>query len=121
VLCELVELVGYLEADCIAQCLYGSDRVHIAVPTDPRREPWVLGRSLGGGRVATEQHNTTLSAVGVLRRDSKMGTLTLFHNAFAALPVAPARFRFDGVRHLAWRATDPRLLPGWVEVTSTTV
>jgi len=120
VLYELAGLLGYLEADCIAQCLYGPERVHIAVPDDPGREPWVLGGSYGGRRVATEHHNTTLSAVAVLRTNRETDTLSVFHNAFAAFPIEPDRFRFDGVRHFAWQAPDPRFLPSWVEVTSTT-
>lgn len=120
VLYEVAGLLGHLEADCIAQCLYGPEQVHVAVPTDPGREPWVLGGSYGGRRVATEHHNTTLSAVAVLRIDRERETMSVFHNAFAAFPIEADQFRFDGVRHFAWRATDARFLPGWVEVTSTT-
>jgi hypothetical protein len=118
VLYELVPLLGYLDADSIAQCLYGPERVHVAVPEDPAREPWVLGGSHGGGRVATEDHNTTLSAVAVLRMSGETEEVSIFHNVFAAVPVDPDRFRFDGVRHFAWQAPDPRFLPRWVDITS---
>jgi hypothetical protein len=119
VLYEVVDLLGYLDSDSIAQCLYGPERVQIAVPHDPGREPWVLGGSHGGGRVATETHNTTLSAVGVLQRIGEGDALTVFHNVFATFPIDPHRFRFEGVRHFAWQAPDANHLPRWVEVTST--
>ena len=119
VLYDTVGLLGYLDADSIARCLYGPALLHIAIPNDPNREPWVLGNSYGGGRVATEHHNTTLSAVGVLRVTGESDSVSLYHNAFAALPIDPHRFRFDGVRHLAWRAPDAKHLPSWVDITST--
>ena len=116
VLYELVPLLGYLGADNIAHCLYGPREVHIAVPDDPRLEPWVLGSSHGGGRVATEHHNTTLSAVAVLEVRGEIEVISVFHNAFAAMPLDPDRFRFDGVRHFMWQAPDPNFLPCWVEL-----
>jgi hypothetical protein len=119
VLYELAGLLEYLKADNIAQCLYGRRQVHVAVPEDAGQEGWVLGSSYGGGRVATEHHNTTLSAVAVLRTSGGTETVSVFHNAFAALPIEPYRFRFDGVRHFAWRTSDPNRLPGWVDVTIT--
>jgi hypothetical protein len=106
VLCEVTGLFGYLDGDSIAQCLYGPKRVHVAVPTDAAQEPWVLGGSYGGGRIATDRHNTKLSAVAVLQASASYDSLTMFHNTFAARPIDPQLFRFEGVRHfvLARRA-----------------
>lgn len=84
VLHEVTGLFGYLDGDSIAQCLYGPEQVRVAVPADPAREPWVLGGSYGGGRVVTERHNRTLSAVAVLHVSAGQGTLSMFHNTFAA-------------------------------------
>jgi Phage integrase family len=84
VLYELAGLLEYLKPDNIAQCLYGPRQVHVAVPEDAGQEGWVLGSSYGGGRVATEHHNTTLSAVAVLRTSGGTETVSVFHNAFAA-------------------------------------
>ncbi|MDP1569606.1 MAG: hypothetical protein Q8L86_06355 [Vicinamibacterales bacterium] len=118
VLYEVVDLLDYLGADSIAQCMYGPERVHVAVPHAPDAEPWVLGASYGGGRVVTASHNTTLSAVAVLRRAGDAETLSVFHNAYAAIPLNPDQFQLDGVRHFVWQARDDRHLPYWVEVTS---
>lgn len=120
VLYEVAGPLGYLDSDSVAQCLYGPEEVRVAVSEDPSREPWVLGGSRGGGRVATEQDNTTLSAVAVLRTTGECETLSVFHNAFAVRPIEPHRFRFEGVRHFVWRAPDPMVLPRWVDVTPTT-
>jgi hypothetical protein len=119
VLYEVTGLFGYLGGDNIAQCLYGPERIHVAVPTDPGGEPWVLGGSYGGRRIATERHNRTLSAVAVLTVSAKHETLSVFHNVFATRPIEPERFRFEGVRHFAWRSASSELLPRWVEVTAT--
>jgi hypothetical protein len=118
VLYDVADLLNYLGADSIAQCMYGPERVHIAVPHAPEAEPWVLGASYGGGRTVTESHNTTLSAVAVLRRDRDADTLKVFHNAYAAIPLQPDRIWLEGVRHFVWQARDDRQLPYWVEVTS---
>jgi len=117
VLYELVPLLGYLDPDTIAQTLYGPKQVHVAVPDDPGREPWVLGGSHGGGRVATEHQNTTLSAVALLQMSGETEGISIFHNTFAALPIDPRRFQFDGVRHFVWRAPDSGFLPWWVDIT----
>jgi hypothetical protein len=121
VLYELVPLGGYLQSDSIARCLYGAELLHVAVPKDPGREARILGSSYGGRRVLTERHNRTLSAIAVLRLEGEGETLSVYHNVHAEFPIHPAQFRFFGVSHFAWQASDSRHLPWWVEVTSTEV
>lgn len=109
-------LFGYLEGDCIAQCLYGAERIHVAVPTDRRGEPRMLGASLGGRRVATQKHNTTLSAVAVLQfsRSADKLSLSVFHNTYAAMPLKLEQFRASDVRHFVFQAEHPGELERWV-------
>lgn len=109
---------GHLDPYVIDVCLYGIESVHIMIPPpDIQAEPRVLGLVRGGNRIATEEHNTTLSAVGVLRIVGKNETLTLYHNKFAAYPIQPDDFRFDGVRHFARRKPDENDLRNWAEIT----
>lgn len=42
VLFELAPLLGYLDAECIAQCLYGPERFHVDVPDDRAQNPMIL-------------------------------------------------------------------------------
>jgi hypothetical protein len=108
----------YLSAESISRCMYGPEVVHLAVPRDPAAEPLVLGSSYGGGRVATEKHNTTLSAVAVLRHSVHEARtwLLFYHNLHAAMPLAPDDFRHPEVHHYAFLASSPELLPRWQEV-----
>jgi hypothetical protein len=115
-------LFGYLDLDNISQCLYGAVCYHCVVPDpveDSRRSGALLtGVSLGGRRVATEKHNTTLSAVGVLRLNRMDDTLSMavFHNRYAAIPIDPAAFRLPEVTHFVFRAENENSLPDWVAV-----
>lgn len=107
-------LLGYLGGDSMGHSMYGPRQVHFTDGID--REAEVVGVSLGGGRVATESHNTTLSAAGVLRlfQDGRM-SMVMFHNQFAALPMNPAEFRIPDVEHFIW-ATEGEALPRWTKV-----
>jgi hypothetical protein len=108
-------LLGYLGADSIAQSLYGARRVHVADVAGQALE--VLGVSFGGRRAATEQHNTTLSAVAVMRlfRNDEM-SLTIFHNRFAAIPLDPSELQVQDVEQFAWKQETAAVLPRWVRV-----
>lgn len=108
-------LLGYLGADSIGHSMYGPRRVHFAASEDKDVE--VVGNSLGGGRVATERHNTTLSAVGVLRLFQNGGlSLAVFHNRHAALPLDPNELRVRDVEHFAWAEHGAGALPRWMKV-----
>src|SRR5688572_15232352 len=107
---------GYLDSGSIAYCLYGPEQWHFAVGRDPGSHAY-LGSTFGGGRVATLQHNTTLSAVAVLREpisDQRI-ELLVYHNTYAALPLLPEDLRAEGVRHFMFRAPDAVRLPRWQE------
>ena len=113
-------LLGYLDSDNIAQCMYGPKCFHfgvVASDSEPSQDGLeFLGASLGGRRIVTEQHNTTLSAVAVLKRSAEQLSLTVFHNKYAALPIAPSDFRVPDVTHFSYLADDPCTLPRWVKV-----
>jgi hypothetical protein len=108
-------LLGYLGAASIAQSLYGARLVHLA--DVPGRQLEVLGASFGGRRVATEKHNTSLSAVAVLRLfQNDVLSLTMFHNRYAAIPLDPSELRARNVEHFAWTQDTAAVLPRWSRV-----
>ena len=110
----------YTSPDAIRFCLYGLEQVHLHVPTDPSVQPTNLGSSYGGGRVVTESHNTTLSAVGVLRVDPSGGpvSLSVYHNIHAAMPLAPKLLRLANVRQYTLGSTSPGGFPRWLEISA---
>ena len=107
---------GYLDSGSIAYCLYGPEQWRFAVGHGPGSHAY-LGSKFGGGRVATDQHNTTLSAVAVLREPILKERIELFvyHNTYAALPLLPRDLRAEGVKHFMFRAPDAVRLPRWQE------
>jgi hypothetical protein len=107
----------YLDSRNIGHCMYGVERVHLVVAHGSAVEPLVLGSSYGGGRVVTERHNTTLSAVAVLRfvPEEQRIALFVYHNAYAALPLSPDEFRLDDVYHYVLAPAEPGHLPRWQE------
>lgn len=115
-------LLGYLDLDNIAQCLYGAEQFHFAVPNPepgvPRKKPEILGASLGGGRIATEKHNTTLSAVCILKFERAANRLSMevLHNCYAAKPIDPNNFRIPDVTHFMYKATDAHTMPRLVSI-----
>ena len=105
-------LLGYLDADSIGHSMYGPRQVHF-VDADGQ-DVEVVGVGLGGRRVATEQHNTTLSAAGVLRlfQDGRI-SLAVFHNCHAALTLNPDHLRVLDVEHFVWASDRVEALPSW--------
>jgi hypothetical protein len=116
VLYETHSWLGYLDGDDMARCLYGDEIIRGRVPRHAEEEALLLESGYGGGRVATEGHNTTLSAVAVLRASPEVDGLWIYHNMFAEHPIEPRRFCFPGVRHFAWRPQRGQMAK-WVEVT----
>ena len=77
----------------IRVAMYGFDQLVIGVPNNLRESPYLIGRKSGGKRKMTEQHNTSLSALGALFCPAKDSVeLTLYHNRFAARPLDRSLF-----------------------------
>jgi hypothetical protein len=70
--------------------MYGLEQVHIAIPLDPSVSPYAMGMSYGPKRKMTEEHNTSISAIGVLVLTGPNTIfLNVYHNKFAAVPLEP--------------------------------
>jgi len=68
--------------------MYGLEQIHMAVPRDHSVSPYATGMSYGPKRKMTEDHNTTISAIGVLFTPSPNEIeLCVYHNKFAAVPL----------------------------------
>ena len=92
VLCDLKygcgQITGHLDPYNIRVGMYGLEQVHFAVPRDHSISPYATGMSYGPKRKMTKNHNTTISAIGVLSTPSQDKiVLTVYHNKFAAVPL----------------------------------
>lgn len=95
-----------LDDEEILQAMYGVVQVNVTLPDEGPLE--VLGVTHGGGRRVNEHWNTTLSAVGVLEkhdykdRETEL-RLCVYHNVYAANPLAPTLLAAPGVKHFRKR------------------
>jgi len=108
---------GYLDPYSLAYCLYGPEKVHYSVASDPSLDCECLGMSRGGGSLATVKHNTTLSALAVLNRSGPNGPLevVVYHNIHAAIPLGPGQCASHGIRQYKFAAPREGQMPEWVE------
>ena len=91
-------VANHLDPYCIRVAMYGLEMVHIAIPKDYSVSPYTTGMSYGPKRKMTEEHNTSISAIGVLavpRRNQP--SLTVYHNKHAAVQLESSFA--DAIRH----------------------
>ncbi len=81
----------------VKEALYGQIGLPVYTPTDG--VPFAGGLFFGGNRALTPAHNTSVSAVGVLERVEGVPRLRIYHNLYAAVPLAPAEFGDAPVEH----------------------
>ena len=103
------------DPDAVRFAMYGPERVHLAVAPNAAVRPVVLGASYGGDRGVDPLHNTTLSAVAVLRAWPSEADMQLlvFHNVHAARPLPCDWLRLPGVQHFTLAADKPDDFPRW--------
>jgi hypothetical protein len=90
VLFDLCRVAGHLNPYGIRVAMYGLEQMHIAVPRDRGIRPYTIGMSYGPKRKMTEQHNTSISTLGVLFVPGPNAiALHVYHNKFAAIPLDP--------------------------------
>lgn len=84
-------LSDHLSPYNVRVAMYGLEQIHIAMPRDCSVSPYATGMSYGPKRKMTEEHNTSISAIGVLSVTTKTDVieLNLYHNKFAAIPLDP--------------------------------
>jgi hypothetical protein len=74
--------------------MYGLDGIVIALPADNRKAPYRVRMKRAGKAVVTEKHNTSISAVIIIRAlPNKPPILIVYHNHFARVPLDPNHLR----------------------------
>lgn len=109
------QVVGHLEPYNIRVAMYGIEQVHITVPRDRSVKPYTTGKSYGPKRKMTEEHNTSISAIGVLLTPGEI-ELRVYHNKHAAVPLDPVLLSGYGVHQYELGSDVPGDTAKWKEL-----
>jgi hypothetical protein len=102
VLFDRGQIAGYLDPYDIRVAMYGLEQIHMNVPINPSLSPYATSMSYGPKRKMTENHNTSISAIGGLftPRPNEI-ILEVYHNKFAAVPLNPKLLAKYGIDQFA--------------------
>jgi len=114
VLFDRGQVAGHLDPYHIRVAMYGLEQIHIAVPRDTAVTPYVTGISYGPKRKMTEEHNTSISSIGVLFTPgaSEIG-LHVYHNKYATVPLDPALLARHGIEQYELEGEVPSNTAKW--------
>ncbi len=108
--------VGHLDPYEIRVAMYGLEQIDIKVPINPAISPYATGMRYGPKRKMTEDHNTSISAIGVLSTPGPNEILLeVYHNKFAALPLNPELLAEYGIHQLKLEDEVPGYTAKWTE------
>jgi hypothetical protein len=110
ILCPEPALKHHVDPYAVLTAMRGLDVVPVSVPEDPAEAPTFMDVRSGPKRKMTRDANTTISAILVPYLANELGwAANVFHNRFAARPLAPEALTGPAIHH--WRiAADER---GW--------
>jgi hypothetical protein len=100
--------------------MYGLEQVYLAVPNDPALHPYLTGSGFGPRRATTCDHNTSISAIGVLRVTRDGLSITVYHNRHAAAPLDASAVERLGATQFAIEETESGEIAKWLKVAKTT-
>jgi hypothetical protein len=89
--------IAYTDPYNVKVAMFGLDAIVIAVPEELTVAPYAVGMKNAGKAVLTEEHNTSVSAVIIIRAfpgaAAQPPVLLVYHNRFARVPFDPAHLR----------------------------
>ena len=107
-------VAGHLDPYCLRVAMYGLEQIHIAVPIDPSISPYSTGMSFGPKRKMTQEHNTSISAIGVLFATGPDELLLhVYHNRYAAVPLLPELLARYEIPQYRLGESAPGTTPNW--------
>jgi hypothetical protein len=111
-------IAGHLEPYNIRVAMYGLEQVHINVPRNPSISPYATGMSYGPKRKMTDNHNTSISAIGgLLTLVPNEIILYVYHNKYAAVPLDPKLLAKYGIRQFVLEDEVPGKTAKWKELS----
>ncbi len=82
----------YVESIHVIHAMAGKETLRFEVSDDPEHQPRYLGTSFGKNATLTKLHNTSISAVAVLRQPLGSNLIIdLYHNRYARVPISRDR------------------------------
>ena len=97
--------------------MFGLDAIRLAVPKDMRAKPAFAGYKSGGRQTLTEDMNTSISAISILRQipDNPIFLVT-YHNHFSRTVLNPDWLRPVIEHQFCLTDPDGKHLPDWMEI-----
>jgi len=97
--------------------MYGLTQIVYGLPDNNAEPPYVKSKGFGPKWRMSREHNTSVSAIAVLRKTQEgEHELYIYHNRYAHLPIDPELFRLDGVRQFTLQVQEGEDFPDWQEV-----
>ena len=95
--------------------MHGLEQVEISVPANPNISPFVSGHKYGPNQKVSESHNTTLSAITIIRKPGEGSFfLDIYYNDYAKNPIHPLWLNHDIIHHWIRKPSDkPNQYRSW--------
>ena len=106
----------YTDPYDIRAAMYGLEQHCFIVPKHPSDRSFFGDKKLGPKQGMTEQHNTSISALGVISGSLEMLELTIYHNVYARVRLPPECFRTHGMNQFSLVEAVPGKYQEWVTV-----
>lgn len=106
----------HTEPKDIRAAMYGVEQHFFIEPRDPSIRPFFGGKRFGPKQRMTKQHNTSISALGVISSSPQRPELAIYHNIYARVPLPPEYFRPYGVNQFSFPEAVPGKYQEWVPV-----
>lgn len=108
---------GHLDPYNIRVGMYGLEQLHIAIPPYGTGSPYSTGMGYGPKRKMTEEHNTSISAIGALFMPGPdQLVLYVYHNRFAQVPLESSLLAKHAIPQFELEDETPGTTAKWQEV-----
>ncbi|HUT28452.1 MAG TPA: hypothetical protein VMX13_01575 [Sedimentisphaerales bacterium] len=107
------------DENAVKVAMYGIETALISPEVAPERGANIIHRWHGARRRLTTEHNTTLSAIGILQKHNDLISLRVYHNYYAANPLSPETLSSVGIPQFALESEPIGCFPDWKAIRIT--
>jgi hypothetical protein len=114
--------IGHLEPYEIRVAMYGLEKFYIAVPFDKSIKPYIKDKCYGQKRKMTEEHNTSISAIGVLTTPKQNEIkFIIYHNKYATVPLVKKLLAKYGISQFELEEEVAGKTADWKEISISSI